>query len=387
MLVSPGQGHLPPPADGRGRRRRCAPGSAIGERRQPARRAPRSRPRTAARSSSGSSRTATWSPPASRWSASTPKECQHDRDTISDRHRRRRTPRSSGLGAYRPRRVVPNSEIVDAIDSTDEWIQQRSGIKQRRWAGAGRDRADDVASRRRARRSSSAGHRRRRRSTASSSRPSRHLLQTPAVATAIADELGTDQAAALRHLRRLRGLLPRRRAGLRHGPRRQRHATCWSIGVERLTDITDPTDRGTAFIFADGAGAAVVGPSDEPGIGPVVWGSDGEQFDLIRQSEDWRDVVGTPSPAGVMPHLHDGGQPGVPLGVLRDGQDRAAGARPRRHHASTTSTSSCPHQANMRITDAMARAHEAARARRDRPRHRRAGQHLGGVDPARRWTG
>ena len=70
------------------------------------------------------------------------------------------------------------------------------------------------------------------------------------------------------------------------------------IGVERLSDITDLTDRGTAFIFADGAGAAVVGPSDTPGIGPVVWGSDGEQFDLIRQREDWRDVVGTDSQPG-----------------------------------------------------------------------------------------
>ena len=45
-----------------------------------------------------------------------------------------RTPRSSGIGAYRPSRVVPNSEVVEAIDSSDEWIQQRSGIKQRRWA-------------------------------------------------------------------------------------------------------------------------------------------------------------------------------------------------------------------------------------------------------------
>ena len=39
-----------------------------------------------------------------------------------------------GLGSYRPRRLVPNSEVVEAIDSSDEWIQQRSGIKQRRWA-------------------------------------------------------------------------------------------------------------------------------------------------------------------------------------------------------------------------------------------------------------
>ena len=38
-----------------------------------------------------------------------------------------------GIGAYRPSRVVPNADVVDAIESSDEWIQQRSGIKQRRW--------------------------------------------------------------------------------------------------------------------------------------------------------------------------------------------------------------------------------------------------------------
>ena len=43
--------------------------------------------------------------------------------------------RIMGLGAYRPTRLVPNSEVVDAIDSSDEWIQQRSGIRTRRWAG------------------------------------------------------------------------------------------------------------------------------------------------------------------------------------------------------------------------------------------------------------
>jgi len=39
-----------------------------------------------------------------------------------------------GIGAYRPSRVIPNADIIEAIDSSDEWIQQRSGIKQRRWA-------------------------------------------------------------------------------------------------------------------------------------------------------------------------------------------------------------------------------------------------------------
>jgi 3-oxoacyl-[acyl-carrier-protein] synthase-3 len=54
------------------------------------------------------------------------------------------------------------------------------------------------------------------------------------------------------------------------------------VGVERLTDVTDMTDRSTAVIFADGAGAAVLGASDEPGIGPVAWGSDGDQHTAIE---------------------------------------------------------------------------------------------------------
>jgi 3-oxoacyl-[acyl-carrier-protein] synthase-3 len=54
------------------------------------------------------------------------------------------------------------------------------------------------------------------------------------------------------------------------------------VGVERLTDVTNMEDRTTAVIFADGAGAAVVGASDEPGIGPVAWGSDGDQYNAIE---------------------------------------------------------------------------------------------------------
>jgi 3-oxoacyl-[acyl-carrier-protein] synthase-3 len=53
------------------------------------------------------------------------------------------------------------------------------------------------------------------------------------------------------------------------------------IGAEKLTDVVDPVDRANAIIFADGAGAAVVGPTEEAGIGPVVWGSAGDLVDLI----------------------------------------------------------------------------------------------------------
>jgi 3-oxoacyl-[acyl-carrier-protein] synthase-3 len=62
------------------------------------------------------------------------------------------------------------------------------------------------------------------------------------------------------------------------------------VGVEKLSDFTDPYDRGSAFIFGDGAGACIIGPSDTPGIGPTVWGSDGTQRDAITQKQAWTDV-------------------------------------------------------------------------------------------------
>ena len=100
-----------------------------------------------------------------------------------------------------------------------------------------------------------------------------HMLQMLVIAPAIAHELGTNQAvafdisaacAAFRHGLALADQMVRG-GGAGH---------VLAIGVERLSDITDSADRVTAFIFADGAGAAVVGPSDTPGIGPAGPGSD-----------------------------------------------------------------------------------------------------------------
>jgi 3-oxoacyl-(acyl-carrier-protein) synthase III len=125
------------------------------------------------------------------------------------------------------------------------------------------------------------------------------------------------------------------------------------IGVERLSDLTDMADRGTAFIFADGAGAAIVGPSETPGLGPVVWGSDGEQFDLIRQKEDWRDIIAMERP--VLPYLTMQGNP-----VFRWASFTMAKVAQQALDRAGLSTDDLdvfvPHQANMRIIDAMARA-------------------------------
>src|SRR5690606_14831881 len=63
------------------------------------------------------------------------------------------------------------------------------------------------------------------------------------------------------------------------------------IGVEKMSDGIDFTDRNTSFIFGDGAGAVVVGPSDTNDISPVVWGSDGEQGGAISQTKDFKAYV------------------------------------------------------------------------------------------------
>ena len=255
-----------------------------------------------------------------------------------------------GVGSYRPSRVIPNADIIDAIDSSDEWIQQRSGIKQRRFANAEETvQMMSVAAARKA-------------IDRAGIAPEQidcvivatvtHLLQTPAIATAIAYELGTDQAAAFD--------ISAACAGFCHGLALSDQmirggASRYSlvIGVERLSDLTDMEDRGTAFIFADGAGAAIVGPSETPGIGPVVWGSDGEQFDLIRQREDWRDVIAAESPR--MPHLVMQGNAvfrwaAYAMAKIADETLERTGI------TADELDLFVPHQANMRIIDAMARA-------------------------------
>jgi 3-oxoacyl-[acyl-carrier-protein] synthase-3 len=255
-----------------------------------------------------------------------------------------------GLGVHRASRVVPNSEVVDAIDSSDEWIQQRSGIKSRRFA------TEDETVRMMA---TSAG---RRAIEDAGIEPGQvgcvivatvsHLLQTPAVATLVALDLGTDHAPAFD--------ISAACAGFCHGVamasdlvRGGSAGHVLVVGVERLSDITDPTDRGTAFIFSDGAGAVVVGPSATPGIGPVVWGSDGAQFDLIRTEHDWTEEVRQEHPR-VSPLVMQGSA------VFRWASFTMAKVALEALDAAGVSVDELdvfvPHQANNRITDTMAKA-------------------------------
>lgn len=259
-----------------------------------------------------------------------------------------------GVGGYRPRRVVDNAEICTFIDSSDEWIRTRSGIVERRWASP--DETVKMMSLAAARKAlDRAGVEPAQIDTVMVSTVT-HLHQTPAIATTIASELGAKGAAAFDISAACAGfcyMTAMADSFIRTGA--SKYALI--IGVERLSDLTDVHDRSTVFIFADGAGAAVIGPAETPGIGPVVWGSDGNQADLITQSEPWDKTMNPADPGAgaAWPSLRMNGNPvfkWASFAMAKTAAEAmdAAGVKPEELEVFV------PHQANMRITDAMFRA-------------------------------
>ncbi len=259
-----------------------------------------------------------------------------------------------GLGVYRPARVVTNEEVAGPIESSDEWIRTRSGIRTRRFASESETIiAMSAAAARDA--MAAAGI------TAEQVdcvivATSTWLLLTPAAAPQIATELGMNNPAAFD--------ISAGCAGFCHAlgvasdlVKGGTAGHVLVIGVERLTDTFNPADRGTAFLFADGAGAVIVGPSDEPGIGPTVWGSDGEQHHAIRQDKDWMEFFREIDEKGtdaVRPYLAMEGTAVFRWAahslkkVCQDAIERA-GLTPGDIDAMV------PHQANGRIIEIMAR--------------------------------
>jgi 3-oxoacyl-[acyl-carrier-protein] synthase III len=192
-----------------------------------------------------------------------------------------------GVGGYRPSRVVTNDEICEKIDSSDQWIRERTGIESRRYAAPDESVIDMCLA--------AAG----KAIAQAGLTPTdvgavlvatvTHPLQTPSAAAAVAHRLGTDHAAALDISAACAGFcygVSMANDMVRSGSAKY----VLVIGCEKLSDFTDSYDRSTAFIFGDGAGAVVIGPSDEPGIAPTIWGSDGSEYEAITQRASWIDV-------------------------------------------------------------------------------------------------
>ncbi len=193
-----------------------------------------------------------------------------------------------GIGAYRPKRIVSNAEVCEVLDSTPEWIFERTGIRNRRWI-SGEETLRSIAA--------AAGERAINNSGVDRAKigavilaTSSWLKLTPHGAPSVAYDLGINGIPAFDLTSGCGGF------GYALGVaadliRAGSSEYVLVIGAETMTVGLDPTDRGTAMIFGDGAGAVLVGPSEENGISPTVWGSDGENAEAISQDVDFLEFM------------------------------------------------------------------------------------------------
>jgi 3-oxoacyl-[acyl-carrier-protein] synthase III len=186
------------------------------------------------------------------------------------------------FGAYQPANVVTNDDLAAKVDTSDEWIRSRVGIASRRIAAADESVADMAVA---------AGGKALAASGLSPADIDLVIVATctpeasiPNVSATVAHRLGVIAPGAYDLNAACAGFcyaLSNASDAVRTGSARN----VLVIGAEKLSQWVDWTDRSTCIIFADGAGAAVVGPVSDPGqpagIGPVVWGSAGDLADTI----------------------------------------------------------------------------------------------------------
>jgi len=193
------------------------------------------------------------------------------------------------LGASRGSSEVTNDEIAGPIDSSDEWIRQRTGIVTRMRAPEGQSLMDLAVE---------ASNEAIAKSGIDPSEIDAVILATisfpyatPSGATMLAAEVGATDAAAYDISAACAGYcygIAQADALIRSGNSKY----VLVVGGEKLSDFISPTDRSISFLLGDGAGAAIVGPSDHPGISKTVWGSDGTNWDKVGMTGsmlDFRD--------------------------------------------------------------------------------------------------
>ena len=244
------------------------------------------------------------------------------------------------MGHYQPSRVLTNDDLAEMVDTNDAWIRDRVGIVTRRIADT--ESVADMATAAAAKALAGSG-------LAASDidlvavATCSSVDRCPNVATRVANRLGIQAPAAYDINTACSGFsyaMATADQAIRAGAARN----ALVIGAEKLSDLTDWTDRSTCILFGDAAGAAVVagvGADEEPGIGPVMWGSAPEKGDVLK-IEGWR------------PYIQQEGQAvfrwaTTALAPLAVAACEKAGVRPEELAAFV------PHQANTRIIDAIVR--------------------------------
>jgi len=253
------------------------------------------------------------------------------------------------LGAARGDLVVPNDDLVGPIDSSDEWIRQRTGIIERRRASDSLDAVElaEIASKDAIEKAGIAPSEIDAVIVATIS----NTVQTPSLGSLLCDRIGASPAPAYDVSAACAGYtygIAQADALIRGGLAKY----VLVVGAEKLSDFANPTDRTISFLLGDGAGAAVVGPSDEPGIGPTVWGSDGSKWESVGMDRPLKEAF--EDPEGEFPTLRQDGQTVFRWAVwemakvAKDAVERS-GIKPEEL------TAFVPHQANMRIIDEFAK--------------------------------
>ncbi|HUH53623.1 MAG TPA: beta-ketoacyl-ACP synthase III [Microbacteriaceae bacterium] len=254
------------------------------------------------------------------------------------------------VGASRGDLNVPNDDLIEPIDSSDEWIRRRTGIIQRKRASKDFLAVDMAVE---------AGREAIQRSGLSAEDIDGVIISTisnvavtPSMASLAAERLGITPAAAFDISAACAGYVygvAQADALVRSGISKN----VLVIGAEKLSDVVDPSDRSISFLLADGAGAVVVGPSDETGIGPTVWGSDGSKWDAIRMTSTFAEYRENPTELG-WPTLRQDGQTVFRWAVWEMAKV-AKEALEKSGISAEDLVAFIPHQANMRIIDELAK--------------------------------
>ena len=193
------------------------------------------------------------------------------------------------LGAARGNQVVTNDEIAGPIDSSDEWIRQRTGVATRTRAAEDQSMMDLAVE---------ASKEAIAKSGVDPSEIGAVILatisfpyQTPSGASLLSELVGAQGAAAYDISAACAGYC----YGIAQADALVRSGLCkyvLVVGAEKLSDFISPTDRTISFLLGDGAGAAIVGASDHPGISKTIWGADGSSWDKVGMTGsilDFRD--------------------------------------------------------------------------------------------------
>lgn len=184
-----------------------------------------------------------------------------------------------GTGSYLPERIMSNAELEQMVDTTDEWIVSRTGIRERRIAAPDQltcDLAEHAA--RRAIEAAGIGH---------------GAIDLIIVATTTPDQIFPSTACLLQERLGIHGCaafdLQAVCTGFVYGlgvAEKFIHTGAANralvVGAETLSRILDWTDRGTCVLFGDGAGAVVIEAHDEPGIISTHLHADGKYKDLLK---------------------------------------------------------------------------------------------------------